>query len=59
RRSRRSNSASGPLGSPVPRCSLANETGYQLKNVNLNRDFTVDDFGDIRVANDFYYIMKK
>ncbi|WP_333583021.1 proline--tRNA ligase, partial [Lactobacillus acetotolerans] len=30
----------------------ANETGYQLKNVNLNRDFTVDDFGDIRVANE-------
>ncbi|MDF7639079.1 proline--tRNA ligase [Lactobacillus sp. ESL0791] len=30
----------------------ANETGYQLKNVNLNRDFQVDQFGDIRVANE-------
>ncbi|MDF7672472.1 proline--tRNA ligase [Lactobacillus sp. ESL0701] len=30
----------------------ANKTGYQLKNVNLDRDFKVDQFGDIRVANE-------
>ena len=29
----------------------ANKSGYQIKNVNLNRDFTPDLFGDIRVAN--------
>ena len=30
----------------------ANKSGYQIKNVNLNRDFTPDLFGDIRVANE-------
>ena len=30
----------------------ANKFGYQIKNVNLNRDFTPDLFGDIRVANE-------
>ena len=30
----------------------ANKSGYQIKNVNLNRDFTPDIFGDIRVANE-------
>ncbi|WEV36295.1 proline--tRNA ligase [Lactobacillus sp. ESL0677] len=30
----------------------ANKTGYQLKNANLNRDFKVEQFGDIRVANE-------
>ena len=30
----------------------ANKSGYQIKNVILNRDFTPDLFGDIRVANE-------
>ncbi|WEV50433.1 proline--tRNA ligase [Lactobacillus sp. ESL0731] len=30
----------------------ANKTGYQLKNANLDRDFKVEQFGDIRVANE-------
>lgn len=30
----------------------ANETGYQLTNVNLDRDFKVNEFGDIRTANE-------
>ena len=30
----------------------ANKSDYQIKNVNLNRDFTPDLFGDIRVANE-------
>lgn len=30
----------------------ANKAGYQLKNVNLKRDFTPDQVGDIRVANE-------
>ncbi len=30
----------------------ANKSGYQIKNVNINRDFTPDLFGDIRVANE-------
>ncbi|MEJ6348530.1 proline--tRNA ligase [Holzapfeliella sp. He02] len=30
----------------------ANETGFQLKNVNLNRDFTPDNFADIAVVKE-------
>ena len=30
----------------------ANETDYQYKNANLDRDFKVDEFADIRVANE-------
>jgi len=30
----------------------ANETGYQFQNANLNRDFKVDEFSDIRTANE-------
>lgn len=30
----------------------ANETDYQYQNANLNRDFKVDEFADIRTANE-------
>ncbi|KRL64023.1 proline--tRNA ligase [Lactobacillus psittaci] len=30
----------------------ANETGYQFQNANLERDFKVDEFADIRTANE-------
>ncbi|WEV40805.1 proline--tRNA ligase [Lactobacillus sp. ESL0681] len=30
----------------------ANKTGFQFKNANLGRDFKVDQFGDLRVANE-------
>lgn len=30
----------------------ANETDYQFENANLNRDFKVDEFADIRTANE-------
>ena len=30
----------------------ANETGYQFQNANLDRDFKVDEFSDIRTANE-------
>ncbi|KRN03799.1 proline--tRNA ligase [Holzapfeliella floricola] len=30
----------------------ANETGFQLKNINLNRDFTPDNFADITVVKE-------
>ena len=30
----------------------ANETGYQFENANLDRDFKVDEFADLRIANE-------